>query len=138
MNHRKLALFLNYAGDDLYDVYDSLLVPGTPAPAHPYDAEITLLDGHLSPKSNITYELYLFRQLKQLTDEPVQTYFIRMKQQATKCNFAAASVENEIKQQLILSTNIIKLRRHAFTNPALTLQQLLTYGKNLEDINKTS
>ena len=117
---QKLALFLNYAEEELYNVYDSLIVPGAPATDHPYDAAMTLLDNHLNPKGNTTYELYLFRQLKQLIDEPLQTYFIRVKQQVAKCNFT--NVENEIKQQMILSTNSNKLGRHAFTNQTLTLQ----------------
>ena len=133
---QKLALFLNYAGEELYDIYDNLLVPGAVVPENSteFAEAIKLLDSHLNPKCNITYEIYLFRQLKQQIDEAIQTFYIRVKQQALKCNFK--DTEDEIKQQLILATNINKLRRHAFANPEMSLQQLLTYGKNLEDISK--
>ena len=96
---QKLALLLNYVGEELYDIYDSLLVPTTDGSHETYEHAIKLLDGHLNPKSNGIYELYLFRNLKQNIDELIQAFYVRVKQQAIKCNFGE-NLENEIKQQL--------------------------------------
>ena len=132
---QKLALLLNYVGEELYDIYDSLLVPTTDGSHETYEHAIKLLDGHLNPKSNVTYELYLFRNLKQNIDELIQAFYVRVKQQAMKCNFGA-NLENEIKQQLILATTSNKLRQHAFRNPELTLENFLIFAKNLEDTTR--
>ena len=48
-----------------------------------------------------------------------------------KCDFG--DIDSEIKQQLILATNSNKLRRYCFCNPNITLENLLTYAKTLED-----
>ena len=44
---QKLALLLNYVGEEVYDIYDSLLVPGTD---ETYGNAITLLDAHFNPQ----------------------------------------------------------------------------------------
>ena len=107
-NKQKLALFLNYVGSESYDIYDSLYVPGG---ADTYEQAIELFDGHFTPKVNVSYEVYQFRQMKQNVDETIQQFFIRVKQQAQKCEFDTA-LEKEIKQQLELATNNNKLRRY--------------------------
>ena len=96
-----------------------------------YEAVITLLDGHFAPKSNISYERYLFRNFKQNSDERIQQFYIRVKQQALKCDFG--DTNSEIKQQLILATNSHKLRRCCFRNPDIKLENILTYAKTLKD-----
>ena len=48
-----------------------------------------------------------------------------------KCDFG--DTNNEIKQQLTLATSSNKLRRYCFRNPEITLENLLTYKKTLED-----
>ena len=96
-----------------------------------YEAVITLLHGHFAPKSNISYERYLFQNFKQNFDEKIHQFYIRDKQQALKCDFG--DTNSEIKQQLILATNSNKLRRYCFCNRDITLGNLLTYAKTLED-----
>lgn len=102
---QKLALFLNYIGEEAYDIYDNLLVTGT---EQTYDTAVALLDGHFNPKKNIDYEVYLFRKLKQEQDENMHQFYVRVKQQGNKCDFGA-NLEKEIKQQLVLPTNNNKL-----------------------------
>ena len=55
-----------------------------------------------------------------------------MKEQAVKCD-SGATLDTEIKQQIILATNNNKLQRYCFRNQDVTLQQLLLQGKSLED-----
>jgi hypothetical protein len=128
---QKLALLLNYVGEEVYDIYDSLFVPGTEGT---YDNTITLLDTHFNPQTNTSFEIYIFRAMKQREDENIQQYFIRLKQQAQKCSFGA-NTETEIKRQLEYSTTSNKLRRYSFRNPTLNLTQFLVYAKTLEDTN---
>ena len=60
-----------------------------------------------------------------------------MKEHASKYRFENRS-EQEIKQQIILTTNNNKLRRYAFQNPTLSLKDLLTYGKSLKEIDNNT
>ena len=61
-DRQKKALFLNYIGEEAYEVYENLT---TGAEDETYEDVITLLDGHFAPKSNISYKRYLFRNFKQ-------------------------------------------------------------------------
>ena len=70
---QKLALLLNYVGEEVYDIYDSLLVPGTD---ETYDDAINLFDTHFNPQTNTSYEIYVFPSMKQREDENIQQYFI--------------------------------------------------------------
>ena len=60
-----------------------------------------------------------------------------MKEYACKYGFENR-LEKKIKQQIILTKNNNKLQRYAFKNLLLSLKDLLTYGKLLEERdNKT-
>ena len=128
---QKLALLLNYVGEEAYDIYDSTLVPG--ADENLANA-IKLFDDYFNPKTNTSYEIYVFRNMRQQVDESVQQYFIRLKLQAQKCDFNA-TLDTELKRQVELSTTNNKLRRYSFQNPALSLTDFLKYAKTLEDSN---
>ena len=121
------ALLFNNIGEEAYEVYDNLT---TGVEHETYEDAITLVDGHFAPKSNMSYERYLFRNFKQDYDEKVHQFCVRVKQQALKCNFGDAN--SEIKQQLILATNSNKLRHYCFRNPDIKLENLLTNAKTLE------
>ena len=49
-----------------------------------------------------------------------------------KCDLGA-TLDREIKQQIILATNNDKLQLYCFRNQGVTLQQLLFHAKSLED-----
>ena len=84
------------------------------------------------PQNNITYERYVFQNVQQNVDENIHQIYIRVKEQAVKYDFGA-TLDTEIKQQIILATNNNKLQRYCFRNQDVTLQQLLLHGKSLED-----
>lgn len=126
---QKLALLLNYIGEEAYDIYDNLLVRDSD---ETLNNAIDIFDKHFNPKKNVEYEVYLFRKLKQNEGETIHQFYVRVKQQANRCDFNTR-IEQEIKQQLILSRCNNKLRKYAFKNTELTLQEFLTYANSLED-----
>ena len=67
--------------------------------------------------------------------ETIHQSYIRLKEHASKCGFEN-KLKHEIKQQIILPTNNNKPRRYVFKNPALSLKDLLTYGKSLWQVAK--
>lgn len=60
---QKLAMLLNYVGDDTFEIYENILNPEV---EHTYKDVIEALDTHFEPKVNHSYETYLFRLM---TDE---------------------------------------------------------------------
>ena len=76
--------------------------------------------------NHICFEIFM-----QNSNEKFKQFYIRVKQQALKCGFG--DTNNEIKQQLILAASSNKLRGYCFNNPEITLENLLTYSKTLED-----
>ena len=125
---QKKTLLLNYLDDEACNVYENL---STGRPDETYDAVITLLDRHFSPQNNITYERYVFQNVRQNIGENIHQFYIRVEEQPVKCDFGA-TLDTEIKQQIILATNNNKLRRYCFRNQDVTLQQLLLHPKSLE------
>ena len=90
------------------------------------------MGGHFWPQNNISYERYVFQNVRQNVDENIHQFYVRVKEQAVKCDFGA-TLDTEIKQQIILVTPNNKLRRSCFRNQDVTLQQLLLHAKSLED-----
>ena len=110
-------MLLHYVGGEVFDIYTSLLTPGE---EKTYENIIKLFDEHFNPKKNISYEVYKFRNLKQRVDESIQKYYVRIKEQAMKCDFKT-NLKKEIKQQIELSTNSNKLGKVYFTVHVPTL-----------------
>ena len=69
-----------------------------------HDPVIALLDGHFLPQNNITYEHYVFQNVQQNVDENIHQFYTHVKEQLVKCDFGA-TLDTEIKQQIILATN---------------------------------
>ena len=86
------ALGLTYVREQVYDIFDSLNSEEEIA----CENSLALLDGHFNPEVNTSYEIYLFLNLKQNTGENMQQFYIRLKQQGSKCNFKA-NLEKELK-----------------------------------------
>ena len=66
--------------------------------------------------------------------ETLDKFHTRLQIAAKYCEYT--NVTAEIKSQLELGTTNKKIRRHAFRNPDLTLTQLLTYSRTLENTEK--
>ena len=116
--------------DSTYEIYENV----KPAGEQHYEEVIAAIDRHFEPQVNKSYETYLFHQMQQKQDETVHQYFIRLKEQAAKCDFH--NTDKAIKQQIELSTANNKLRLYSFRNPEKSLQELLVTGKTLEDTTR--
>ena len=91
-NTRKRAMLLHYAVDGVQDIFDTLSDTGE---AKDYKCAKDKLSEYFSPKINIAYETYKFRQAKQLAGETLDSYHVRLRHLAATCDFP--DVEREIK-----------------------------------------
>ena len=60
---RKKALLLHYAGDEVYDIYDTLNLNEN---SENYEATKTGLASYFKPRKNTQFEIFEFRNIKQL------------------------------------------------------------------------
>ena len=104
---RKRAIMLYYAGNDVHEIYCSLLT--TPDANEDYNVAKDKLTDYFEPKVNLTHEIFHFRQTKQgvsdskqsvSEDEPIDAFVTRLRKKAKRCNFT--DTDNEIKHQVIL------------------------------------
>ena len=96
----------------------------------PPDKAITALTNYFTPKKNLAYEEYKFREAAQEPGETLTTYYTRLKQLSLTCEFHDA--DREIKTQIIQHCVSHKLRRKALATPGISLQALLDAGKAME------
>lgn len=132
---RKKALLLHLAGEQVYDIYQGLIVAEVAADADPAVDNVYInakkaLDNHFNPKRNSEFEIYTFRKAEQQQDESIDSYHVRLRSLAKYCEFT--NIDAEIKSHIIQTCMSTRLRRRALSEPALTLQQLLDMARSME------
>ena len=127
---RQRALLLHYPGEDVNDIFETLANTTASGEENPLEKAIDALTAYFTPKKNVAYEEYQFRQAKQEQGEKIMAYYTRLKHLSQTCDFADA--DREIKTQIIQHCTSTKLRRKALSTPDITLQTLLDYEKTLE------
>ena len=85
-------MLLTFVGDETYEIYENIMPPGD----HNYADVLAEFDSHFKPQVNVSYETYLFHQMQQRVDESIHQYYIRLKEQGSKCTFT--NVDTAIKQ----------------------------------------
>ena len=72
---RKRALLLYAAGEEVIDIFETLLGQGG---AKDYDKAVTASNAYFQPKVNKTYETYMFRNFAQNPGESLDSYCTRL------------------------------------------------------------
>uniref|UniRef100_H2ZZ81 Gypsy retrotransposon integrase-like protein 1 n=1 Tax=Latimeria chalumnae TaxID=7897 RepID=H2ZZ81_LATCH len=126
----KRALLLHYAGESVNYIFDTLPDTAPGENDNALDKAIDALTAYFTPRQNIEYEVYVFRQAKQEQGENLAAYHTRLRKLAMTCNFT--DVDREIKSQIVQTCLSAKLRRRALGDPGITLTQLIEIGKAME------
>lgn len=141
---RKTALLLHYIGEEVHDIYCVLPEPPATAPAATASAVLSTagesplhtaarkkLDAYFAPRVNTTFEVYHFRQARQVEGEPLDSFYAKLRQLVRHCAFA--DPDTEIKNQILLSTTSSRLRRYAMQHD-LDLEGILKQGRLFEEV----
>ena len=123
---RKRALLLFYGGTELQDLFETLPNTGND---NDYDAAVSALNDNIIPKTNKQYETIIFQQCMQATDETINQYLCRLRQQASLCKFT--NPDKEIAIQLIKGCTSDNLKQKAMQHE-LTLDKLLEIAQAQE------
>ena len=129
---RKRALLLHYSGEEVNDLFDTLPDTGED---NDYKEACEALTRYFTPKKNVSFEIFKFRNLKQESHETVDEFHTRLQIASKYCKFGD-NKEKEIKAQIELGTSNKKLRRYSFRTPGLTLTQLLDYARTLYETER--
>ena len=95
-----------------------------------YHHAISKLDAYFSPKKTIDYEIFQFQQAKQLTNETVDQFCLRLLKLAVSYEFH--NTEKGIKAAVIQNCPSKRLRCDALREEQLSLDQLLAKARALD------
>ena len=87
-----------------------------------------------NPKTNDTFETHKFQKTIQDSEETVQQFCNLLRSIANRCNFENKG--KHTKTQLILGTHSQKLRKFCFTNPTVSLEEVVNRGTLFEKVDK--
>lgn len=136
----RCAKLLHYAGPKVQQVYFTLKDPVHDENTHAnqqgpwsidyvqskteYDRMVEKLNGFFAPKRNATYERHLFRKMKQSKGEKIDTFVMRLRQQAELCEYADR-IEEFIKDQLTEGCTSGELRKKILKRSHDSLDEIL-------------
>ena len=69
-----------------------------------------LLTAYFAPQRNVKYEVFVFRQVAQHTDETLDKFNAHLRQLAKNCNFHAT--DREVRSQIIQKCLLSKVREN--------------------------
>lgn len=90
---------------------------------------------YFTPKKNVSFGIFKFRNLKQEPNETIDEFHTRLQMASKYCEFGENKAK-EIKAQIELGTTNKKLRPYSFRTPTLTLTALLDYARTLHETEK--
>ena len=127
---RRKALLLHYAGDEVFEIYETLNLGDSDSN---YDEVKKGLADHFQPKKNREFERFEFRNMKQQQAESIDQFVTRLRQKAENCEFM--DKDGEIKSQIIQGCESKKLRLKCLEEDK-PLQAILTMARTMEIADK--
>ena len=122
---RQRALLLYYAGEEVCEIFETLVDTGDD-----FAMVKEKLTEYFDPKKNVEYEIYTFWQARQNPGESMNAFYSRLRQLSATCEFG--DVDKEIKSQIILTCSSQRLRRKALRDTTMTLETLLNEARALK------
>ena len=105
---RKKALMSHYAGEEVDDIIDTLVIPAPEGDADEYTVFRDVLTAYFLPQMNAEYAIYKFRTRGQEQGETLDMYVTELKKVAKFCDFP--NLDHELKSQIIQNCRSTKLR----------------------------
>ncbi|XP_062713301.1 uncharacterized protein K02A2.6-like [Aedes albopictus] len=133
---------LHLGGPDLQDIFDNL--PGvhdvphvTPDPPF-YDIAVQKLDSHFQPCRRQTYERHVFRQIAQLPGERFGDFVMKLRVQASRCDFdlAGGTVMDTMIIDQIAEKCLSSTLRKKILEKDRPLEEVVAIGKTIEDVEQ--
>uniref|UniRef100_A0A2H1X000 RNA-directed DNA polymerase n=1 Tax=Spodoptera frugiperda TaxID=7108 RepID=A0A2H1X000_SPOFR len=136
---KKRACLLHFGGADLQEVFYN--IPG--ADAEPddenggkvFEIAIKKLDEYFAPKQSKGFERHLFRLMRQEPQEKFDKFLIRLRHQASKCQFT--NTDEHIIEQITEKCSSDDLRKKILKNgDKMTLDDIISEANVLEVVER--
>ena len=115
---QKVALLLHVARKQAIDVFNTFAL--TEEQKADYDVVVQRFEIYCSPKTNETYERYMFNSRKQFQGEAVEQFVTELKIRAQSCNFGDLR-DSMIRDRLVLGITSQRVRERLLREEDLTL-----------------
>ncbi|KAK2143360.1 hypothetical protein NP493_4554g00000 [Ridgeia piscesae] len=115
---QKVALLLHVARKQAIDVFNTFAL--TEEQKADYDVVVQRFETYCSPKTNETYERYMFNSRKQFQGEAVEQFVTELKIRAQSCNFGDLR-DSMIRDRLVLGITSQRVRERLLREEDLTL-----------------
>ena len=123
-----------YGGELLGELIETVTNrPPQEGPRNEFEEILAKLDHYFTPMVNSDGARSKLEKMAQREGESLAQYYVRIRMQAAKCNFA--DIDDAIWSKLLQTMRDGKLRREAMTK-RYTLAQLLEHTANKEDIDR--
>ena len=88
------------------------------------------LDQYFKPKKNITYERFIFKNIKQNEEESTVSFVTWLRNQAEYCAFS--DVAEAVKDQFISEYHYVKLKQKLLKDREINIDKCVEIGRNME------
>lgn len=134
---RKKSYLLHFGGSQIQDIFFD--TPGhdaqPPADSDVYKEAIKLLDAHCAPFSNIPYDRYVFRQMKQSEDESVEKFVGRLREQGRLCDYGAV-LDMRVAKQVFDNSVSDELREVIIKKKLISVEDIVQEARILETVHR--
>lgn len=100
-----------------------------------YTETVNKLQGFFAPKRNLSYERHLFRKMKQQQNERIDTFVMKLRTQAERCEFKSNTDDN-IKDQITSGCYSDSLRRKILEKDDANLESIIKIARILEAVSE--
>ncbi|CAH1953772.1 unnamed protein product [Acanthoscelides obtectus] len=135
---KKRAMLLHSSGLPLQEIYYS--IPGAHVDEPQGDNDVFAvavqkLDEYFKPKQSKLYERYIFRKIKQESEETFDEFLVRLRVQGAKCKFS--NVEEHLIDQIVEKCYSQELRKNILAlGDTVNLDTIVAAANSLESINR--
>ena len=95
------------------------------------DAVLEKFDAHFCPKSNITFLIFKFFNVRQQENQPVDDFVNELKTKAQECEFKELT-EGLIQDRIVCGVNNLKLQERLLRESDLTLDKAMKQAKEIQ------
>ncbi|XP_045447548.1 uncharacterized protein K02A2.6-like [Melitaea cinxia] len=124
---RKMALFLNLAGDDAMDVYTTSMEC---LKVKSLEKLLELFEKHIKPRKNIIANSYKFFNMSQAEGETFEHYVTELKKQAKLCEFKEE--DRLVRDMIVIGIKDKGVQERLLRESDLTLDQAIQFGRAAE------
>lgn len=134
---RKRAFLLHYAGPEVQDIFYEIEGhdANPPIGSDGYKEAIRLLDAHFAPLASIPYDRFVFRNIKQKTDETVEKFVGRLREQGRLCEYGPA-LDMRITEQIFDNCLSEELREMILKKKLMTVAEIVQEAQILETVKR--